>query len=534
MLYPYRTREIKSLRVDLPIQSTARITRYVPSDKNVRKPTAVSLGCHVVGAALPHPDPSDAESVYDGARKRIAVEMPPKDMDFMVEFGLFVDDWLRENIEPAPPSTDYSVETWLEKTPYTAARKAELKRKYDAITDPFDPRYLIVKSFIKDETYVDYKFPRWINSRTDEFKTLVGPYCRVIDEILFKNKHFIKKIPARDRPKFIFERLYSQGGATIFSTDFRSFEAHFEEVLMENCEFKLYRHVLKFASEKDRIMHHLDALKRTNKCVNKYVTVEVEARRMSGEMLTSSGNGFTNLMLILFMMAKMMNMGVDVLVEGDDALGRFYGKFPTDELIGKLGLSLKIELVKDIASASFCGMVFDPIDMQNVTDPIVDLLGFGYTTQRYLHSKKKRHMELLRSKALSMAYSYDGCPILSALARFGLRVTHGYRARAPLMDMYNTVQHTEAMEYIKAKGIPNSRPGRGTRELVENLYKIPIDIQISYENYLDSLTTLQPLDLSPLRSFVPSQFVHYYENYAVSGQISYNIFPPKLEPIAYS
>lgn len=533
MLYPYRTREIKALCVDLPIQGDAKITRYVESDKNVRRPTAVSLGCHVHGAALPHPDPDDSESVYDGARKRIAVKMPDKDLDIYDEFENFVKKWLDENLVPAPASEDYSLDTWLSKTPYTAARKEELRRKNMAITDPFDKRYQLVKSFIKDETYVDYKFPRWINSRTDEFKTLVGPYCRVIDEILFKNKHFIKKIPVRDRPRFILERL-ARPGTKISATDFSSFEAHFDEILMKRCEFNLYRHCLKNCPDFDTIMKHMTVLLGTNKCINKYVSVHVEARRMSGEMTTSSGNGFTNLMLLLFMMEKMGNTQVDALVEGDDALCGFVGQFPTKELIGKLGLSLKIEVVDDIASASFCGMVFDTTDMQIVTDPMVDLLGFGWTTQRYMHSKKKRHMELLRSKALSMAYSYDGCPILCALSKYALRVTHGYRARAPLMDQYNKIQHDEAVEFIKKNGIPNSVPGQRTRELVERLYKIPVDIQVAYERYLDSLDTLVPLSLEPLRSYCPKQFVNYFENYAQHGAISNVIFPAKLQYVNYT
>ena len=532
MLYPYRTREIKSLCVPLPINHDAEITRYVSSDPEIRAPTAISLGCHVVGAALPHPDPSDSVSVYDGARKRIAVKMPDKEKAIMEEFKIFVQDWLTTNITPAPPDTDYSVQTWLEKVPYTKARKVELKRKHDAVHDPFDKRFTIVKSFIKDETYVDYKFPRWINSRTDEFKTFVGPACRVIDEVLFKNPHFIKKVSVRERPKLIMEKL-RMDGCTYFATDFSSFEAHFDRQMMECAEFQLYEHVLKFAPEKERIMKHMNALKGTNKCVNKYVTVTTQARRMSGEMTTSSGNGFTNLMLILFMMKKMNNKNVEVFVEGDDALGRFQGEFPTKELISRLGLSLKIELVTDLNCASFCGMVFDADELKIVTDPIVELLSFGYTTQRYLHASKRRHMELLRSKALSMAYSYDGCPILGALSRYALRVTHGYRARAPIMDQYNMIGHEEAMEYIRKNGIPMSEPGPRTRELVERLYGIPIQIQREYEEYLDSLTTLQPLDAGSIFSKIPHQFVHYYENYSVAGKISNVIFPSDFHPTNY-
>jgi len=40
--------------------------------------------------------------------------------------------------------------------------------------NPHDPRYSVVDSFVKDEFYTEPKHARVINSRSDEFKTLVA------------------------------------------------------------------------------------------------------------------------------------------------------------------------------------------------------------------------------------------------------------------------------------------------------------------------------------------------------------------------
>lgn len=527
MGYPYRSSEILELNVPLPTDPTFKILREVESDLAYRPPTSLSLGCHVLGAALPHPDPQDSKTMMDGIKKRFACEMPEPDVELWKEFEEFVDAWLEANLTPIPADADTSVKTWLEKCPYALSRKSELKQKNEAILDVFDPRHAKVKSFQKDETYLEYKHARAINSRTDEFKTLSGPIFKLVDEVLFSRSEFIKKIPKHERPSWLLEELLVEG-AQYAATDFSVFEAHFRD-LQFGIEFRLYRYLTKHLPDSVWWVPLVEkALSGINICQFKWCTISVRGRRMSGEMCTSSGNGFFNLMCALFMHKKKGNTQVKVKVEGDDSIQRFFGEFPDSDLIKRMGLRLKLEVVDDITSASFCGMVFDSTDRTVVTEPVSELVGFGWTNQRYINSSYKRRMELLRAKSMSMCYEYAGCPILNALGKYGIRMTHGYRARAPLMNNYDQEFYNSAMQYIKQKGVPDKEPGLNTRSLVERLYGIPVKTQIEYELYLDSLTTLEPLVMGPLEPFVSKVWRDYYENYVVCGTRSPFIFPEKF------
>lgn len=529
MAYPYRSSEVPALAdMQLPTDPSFEIIREIKSDPAFRPPTALSLGCHVNGYALPHPDPQDSRTMMDGIKKRFACEMPEPEPQLWAEFCEFVDSWIEENIEPISADADTSVEAWLAKCPYTLARKEQLLHKYREVLDVNDPSYAKVKSFMKDETYPEYKHARAINSRSDHFKAITGPLFRLIDEALFQRPEFVKKISMVDRPDWILDELLMEG-AQYGATDFTAYEAHFKERLMDATEFKLYEKLTSLLVDSVWWMPLVRrVLAGENLCVFKWCTIKIKGRRMSGEMCTSSGNGFTNLMLSLFLHHKMGNKAVKIKVEGDDALHRFIGTFPTEELIKKLGLKLKLEVVDDITSASFCGMVFDSTDKKIVTEPVSELVAFGWTTQRYLYSSKKRQMELLRAKSMSMCYQYQGCPILNALGRYGIRVTHGYRARAPITNQYDQHLYDESLEYIKSKGIPSVEPGINTRMLVERLYHIPVQAQIEYEKYLDSLLTLQPLQLGVLEPFASPVWRDYFENYVMCGTKSPFIFPEQF------
>lgn len=402
----------------------------------------VSLGPHVKGAALMHVDPSDSKTVLDGAKKRIAVTMPKMKTEYRVRFRKFVQKWLDKNLVPLEKEYDYSVEHWLENTNYPMHRKLVLLQKNKRIWNPNNKKYDRVSSFIKDETYTDWKHARTINSRSDEFKTIVGPYVKAIEKRMFKTKWFIKYIRKPDRAQAICDRIQNKY-KFIYSTDFSSFEAHFVE-LLEDTEFLLYRHMLKNSPKYKWIMARLEqALLGTNICVFKWLTLAIFRRRMSGEMSTSMGNGFANLMLILFILElQYENNGCtkpkcDPFVEGDD--GIFGADVPMPDkkwLYDNLGLDLKIETCTSVSDASFCGNVFDEYDKLTITDPIKAILGFGWTTQRYEKASNKKLKSLLRAKAFSMLYEYPGMPILQEMAKYALRVTEGSNVKFDIQNEY--------------------------------------------------------------------------------------------------
>jgi len=486
-----------------------------------------SLGCHWEGVALPHPDCYDSSTNLHGAKCRFLAKMPAQNEETLTKFGLFVDRWLKNNLTPLDPTTDVSLETWLEDTSYPRWRKEELTKIWDAQERMLDPKFdFACSSFSKFETYAEYKPTRWINARSDPFKCWAGPWIKAIEKVVYKLKWFIKNVPVAQRPGVLRDRLFRLG-AHYCATDYTTFEAIFTSKLMENCEFKLYKYMTQYVPGGPEWAElYCQVLGGDNKIVSKYFTLLVEAIRMSGEMSTSLGNGFTNLMLMLFLCEENGCTDVDGVVEGDDGLFVSSGTFPSSDAFAKLGAKIKLEVHDHLESASFCGIVYHENDLINLVDVRETLASFGWCSARYSKSRIKVHKMLLRCKALSLAHQYPGCPILTALARYGLRVTRDVRnylvsflekQGSHAFSLWEREQVLAALREMPSdeRDIPWRSPGIDTRMLAEKLYNIPVDIQLSVEAYLDSLNEIQPLVIPQLTQVCHEHWMHYWDNYVV-------------------
>lgn len=401
-------------------------------------------------------------------------------------------------------------------TNYPLWRKEELKAVNGECFDINDPteRYFQCKSFMKMETYAEYKYPRAINSRSDEFKCEVGPIFKLIEEQVFKLDWFIKKIPVADRPAYIVNQLYREG-AEYYATDYTAFEANFVKKLMESCEFVMYEYMTKHLSNGKEFMNLIKkVLLGDNVCVFKHFDVSVPATRMSGEMCTSLGNGFSNLMFMLFMCKKHGVTEVAGVVEGDDGFFTGKGNFPTEEDFKKLGLMLKMERHTEISKASFCGLIFDEEELANVTDPKEVLASFAWVSARYKTSKSSKLRALLRCKSLSLAYQYPGCPIIQELAIYGLRMTRGHNIR-PIIDNDRTMSMWDREQLLEAIAHPilHSPVGPRTRALVEDKFDISIDSQLKIEAYLKNKDDLLPLDVGDALGDIPDSWTDYADRY---------------------
>jgi hypothetical protein len=513
-------------RDQVTLDPSLRLKRIRENDRNVRKPVAGSLGMHVQGAACPHPDQFDTSTTLDGALYRVCPQIPGY-AKHKRKFRKFVKKWCKKNLTPLANASDTTVESWLKKCNYTEKRKEELLKKFNAVKNKKDKRYAFIKSFIKDEFYPDYKHARTINSRTDEYKTFVGPIFQLISDELFARPEFIKKVPVDDRPEAILRDIYVEN-EHIYSTDFSSFEAHFRKVIMEDCEFVLYKYMVKELADGDEFLDLIEAMKGKNRIEFKNLVLEIEAKRMSGEMNTSLGNGFSNLMFILYVCSlKDKKAPVRVKVEGDDSIFGTRVNLTTKDF-ADFGLRIKLEEHKDICRASFCGMVFDPIDMTNVTDPRDVLATFGWTSAKYIRSKRSVHLTLLRCKALSLAYQYPCCPILTKLANNVLRMTAGYETKrfiqkqgTNLMCNYELEilllaqkQHTERQN--KKGQYIFKEPGLNTRRLVEELYGITVNRQIDIEKYFDNMTEIGPMVGDLFLDIMNPVWKQYFDKYSAN------------------
>jgi hypothetical protein len=123
---------------------------------------------------------------------------------------------------------------------------------------------------------------------------------------------------------------------------------------------------------------------------------------MSGEMNTSSGNGLMNLIILSYIAWK-KGGSVKAVVEGDDGLLATDVTYSTDDFT-RIGIRCKLEPRQSIAVSQFCGLCFDEIELENITDPRVVLHEFAWTSRRYVGASDRKLMGLLRCKALSYLY----------------------------------------------------------------------------------------------------------------------------------
>jgi len=300
---------------------------------------------------------------------------------------------------------------WLEGCPYPAHRKAELLRCWEECMGRLKAKHFKVDSHGKREHYMKYKHARGINSRSDQFKCATGPFFKAIERVVFAHSAFIKHTPVRLRPRRIQEILGGFPGP-FYETDYCQFEKHFTEEVMGALEMVLYEHMLQHYPAMLKTIKN--AMMGVNRCGYGKFRLDIHAHRMSGEMCTSLGNGFSNLMLADFI-ATRKGGRITGFVEGDDGL--FFSSVPiTVQDFLELGFEIKILLHTNLLHTSFCGLVCSE-DLITMTDPRKVLMTFGWTHSLLMNGGKKVRNELLKAKALSLAYEHPQCPILSTLAK---------------------------------------------------------------------------------------------------------------------
>lgn len=487
------------------------------------------LGISVEGYALPVPDISSVVNALNGAVKRnlkvFDAQHTVRRSD-CVKLQAFTDHILRDNFEPIPMGEDMSVSRWLQECKnYNLARKQELL-DVDSCWDnmPLSKNERSVNSFIKDENYTDWKYPRIINSCSDRVKVRYGPAAKLMEvEVYSNNNHlvvkFIKHVPMKDRIDFM-EDLISVVGGTYIATDYSSFECSFSSEIMQCVEQRLYAHMLTNYPE---IAREFSLMTGWNRCsFRNGVRMRIKGRRMSGEMTTSLGNGFTNMILMLYMAHEQKKQIIGAVVEGDDGILSVYGDLDIEET-ARLGFDVKKDVCVSLARAGFCGMKYDEDDRVMMVDPLEAILKVGWSGAAQMHARPEKVLGLLRAKMLSLAYECPGCPILTELADYGIRVTQHVK---PIWeeDYWTEQIMTEVVNRnVLADHIYTTRARRTmrTRQAFEELYGISIAEQLRCEEYLNSLSTVTHLAGPILRLFESSDrsciasWKSYYDNYVV-------------------
>jgi len=490
----------------------------IPEQTIGRPPVAVSSGVHAV-AVLPRADPTHRNTMIAGTRKRVAFKPPTPVPGVLDEFKKFTRRWCEKNLKPLSPDTDLSFETWLEGTSYTEIRKDELRKKFGDIDSVDSPHWKKAKCFMKAEGYVDFKHARGIYSRTDEYKCLFGPVVKAIEAELYKHPAFIKHVPVKDRPAYIAARHQVLDMLSGMS-DWTAMEANFTPDLMEANEFVLYEYMTQNLPMDVPIKKFENDLKGINQLCFKLFILFILCTRLSGEMNTSCGNGFCNLTANKFVHKRIGSKCVKPIVEGDDGIFRSaWNKVPKPSDYAELGIVVKCERVDKINTASFCGIVYAPEELICITNPLKQVAQLGIIDTRYRKSRNTKLLTLTRAKALSLKHMHPGCPILDAACSWILRNTGGFDVSSLLkregLSMWERKMITDSLN-TKTERV---QCGVHTRQIMEEVYGVPIDAQIDLERYFDNLKGLQPIDHWVIEELCPKSWMEYSLDY---GRVLHN------------
>lgn len=470
-------------------------------------------------ACLPGPDHRDQLSLLAGSFKRIAAPppIPKRQLHINIrEVRRFSKRKIFPRFTPLEEEDILDPLSWINQVNQSETRKAELREVYmklqshniyPEVTGDEREEPTTTGSFCKDEKYNDLKAPRWINASQDEVKVIYGPIADAIMKHMCSKPYFIKKVPVAERADAIFDLLFEENSKYVMN-DYTSFEAHFDRIRMSIWhDFILYmcsrirlgRLVDKFKLKEmlegllgpgmlDAFLNEILMARRTCK-MRGFGDVSVIARRMSGEMDTSAGNGFSNFVMTQFVGWKLTNHKQDefpCVIEGDDSLTRYPPDVEvTDAFMAKYGWHAKIETHVNLSEASFCGLIFDPQDKISVCDVREAVLKL-WTNRRYVTASDACLKSLLRAKALSFACEYGRVPIIGPLAYRILELTKGVHVRKSIinsLEQYERERLLHAIEWHKTfkpwqvrKPIPIN-----TRELVQKLYGIDIEDQLNIE-----------------------------------------------------
>lgn len=410
-------------------------------------------------------DSNDPQTLEFAFRKRLFRDVPDASKEELGLLANYVDDFLHKYV---PVVTPMDFEVWLNTTSYNEARKAELRDAHNLLrgAPPSKRQCSHIDTFPKLEPYEEFKHARMINSRCDAFKVFSGPCFKAIENVIYDLPWFMKHVPHDEKAARVADLIRS--GSHYYQTDFTAFESHFTMDVMKALEIRLYEHCL--SGFKDTSVLTSALLGRNKMRTRTGLRATCVARRMSGDMCTSLGNGFTNLMLALFIVESKKNGKLRGFVEGDDGLFSTTVPLTTSDY-ESLGFTIKIEEVANPCEASFCGLVFASSG-EIVRDPVRFLNRFGWTSS-FINAGPLVMDELLRAKALSAAYETPQCPIVGVIARHAIHLTTGVTPRFT-EDGYHERVPVDFQ-------VPQFAPSTDTRLLFEHLYGVSVQNQLTAE-----------------------------------------------------
>lgn len=464
---------------------------FVPSRNDGARTICVPNFATASPPIRPRPDQHDFSNQFYSVVHRYGRAMPTGDERRRKHFFAYSRELVKRLVPRIQPGEWTEFDEWVKTNNKPQNFNQRLAKLFNASTSISSWE---CDSFIKWESYGEYKFPRSINAYDDTIKAVLGPIFRDIDRKLFSVKHFVKTVPVVDRPSLLARTFLDR---SVTTTDFSSFECHHRGEFARLGAFWIHHVVGLACPDSDLRNLIVDMLLGNNVCHYSTLSCSLASTLMSGAPWTSSLNGALNLCIMSYhqLVAKYPDMGPRELarhhdeivgfVEGDD--GIFLGTgFP--DLSAELGIILKREEHADCLLASFCGIVQPDADVQViVTDPVKVIADFFVLPPKFKNQKKTNILEQFRAKAMSYYYQYHDCPIVGPLAYFVLQRTQGIHIRVERFDWYYQSILREALTHRASNPHFWEKPPEvspQTRASLYDLYQLEPGWQYRFEHEL--------------------------------------------------
>lgn len=372
------------------------------------------------------------------------------------------------------PHPIYSLDEWLDHSSYTQTRKAQIRAQSDIPAD-----YYKVDTFIKKEAYPEIKAPRLINSRSDAFKKLVGPFTHAIEKDIFSSKFTIKGRNARDQIKIIHDRLSNK--LSYLSTDYSKWESSITPEVIDKIERILWE---QYPSPYPWDFHtwFINHCKSNNLVARGKMNCKVHGVRMSGDMHTSLGNTFINIVLTDYIMSR-LGLAWDGFFEGDDGLIGLDVIINEDQLEQirvmalELGFSLTMECAYTLSEATFLSRHI--VDANTAfREPIKAIVHsqWSFSLHRFPEA------ELLRSRGYGLIMENPRCPILYKLGVS--MIQHAGSGRIHCDQWYKQYYNIPDELNFDQRSFQDY-PTHHDRVQFALLFNIPIDLQLRIEDSIE-------------------------------------------------
>lgn len=446
-------------------------------------------------ADIPYCTDLSADNKKVSFAKRLNPVLPKGRREMFLGIAQFSLRYLLEHFIPLPnvPFGRDVFEQWLSFcSHYNDERKFKLRRCFDkAEQHQFHLRFCDYygECFVKREFYPEPKCLRFINSRSDTFKAVIGPYIHMIEKQVYQDIHFVKGTRIDLLPTKLVEL---KKWDYILETDYSSFESSFSWEYVQAVELPFFRYFLKNNPLVLSIVEHaymLNNRERVQKMFSKEFDLRLTGCRLSGELWTSLCNGYSNLMNMLYLCET---KGIDCqgFIEGDDGLFGMSSPSLTKEDFGNLGFSIKMEYVHQVQDTTFCGNTFSDTSLKLLVNP--ENIGrlFWTCTAKYLKAKSSVLASLFKSKAASLYVTGRFTPIAGHLAyklltrseNVSFLEPEGYW-RHDMLDIFHKIDCCEPTISYDDRCLYSSKFG------------LPISEQIMIEKYIMSITPDQELSI---------------------------------------